>query len=150
MVDEKGVSIGVNGVMLNPKDIRHDYNIKASFGTFDPIIQMENRRLGLAEMNSGAISPKTYREIHMQIEDEAKEADRILEHQFDQLPDIKSIALRNKARSEGMDEEYDELLKQSGGDVGLIAKLSGEGGTPVPQPPATIPNPPTPNAGDVI
>lgn len=130
MVDMKGQAIGVDGVVLTPEDINHNYNIDVTFEAIDPVLQLQQREVGLREVIAGVISPRTHRELNIRMEDETTEADRLLEHELEQIPEVKSALLRSKAKELGIEQAFDDALKRAGGDIGLVEALGGNGAQP--------------------
>ena len=130
MVDMKDQVIGVDGVLLRPEDINHNYNITVTFEAVDPVLQLRQREMGLREVIAGVISPRTHREQNIRMEDEARESDRLLEHQLEQIPEVKVALLRAKAKELQIEEAFDEAISRAGSDIDLVASIGGNGASP--------------------
>ena len=131
LVDVLGQPIGVGGKVLRPQDIEHNYDVRVTFEVVDPVLKLQERELGLREVQAGVISPETHREKNMRLENETQERDRLLAHELRQIPEFKVEMLRAKAMEEGMGTDVIQTaLERTGGPTQLLAEIRGGGASP--------------------
>jgi len=69
LMDVLDESIQVGEFKIGPKEIDHDYGIDIRFELVDPVLQLEQRQLGMAEVNAGLKSKETYWAADAKLED---------------------------------------------------------------------------------
>ena len=106
LVDRYGEPIHIGGEVLDPKQIHHDYTITAEFQAFDPILQLQQREIGLREAQQGMISDETYRETALHIRNETKEKRRILKETVRKGPLYAAAIEREVVQEDGMEEAF--------------------------------------------
>ena len=119
----------LQGYKLTPPDIDGSFEVNASFQQFDPLIQMDMRRLGMQEVSSGLKSAQTYRESDALIENEAEEQKRLVKAEVYRLPEVHAELLALAVKEEGFEELADRMTEQI-----RAAKQQSQGG-PGGQPP---------------
>lgn len=102
LIDRYGESIEVGGVALSPQMLHHDYTVVAEFQTLDPILQLQEREMGLRELSAGVKSRESYRENDLKVANESLEFKRIMKEQIRQMPEYTQAMAREIAREDGM------------------------------------------------
>ena len=115
LVDRYGEPIHVGGEVLDPKQIHHDYSIRAEFQAFDPILQLQEREMGLREEQSKIISKETYREGPLRIKDETLEKKRLMKEEVRSTDAYKEAIARQVAEEDGMLEAIEKAKAEEAG-----------------------------------
>lgn len=132
LADRLGEDISIGGAVLKVKDIHHDYTIQANFDLLDPIIQLQQRELGLREAQMGIKSHETYREGDARMGNESLERDRLLKQIVRQHPAVIEAMALAVAEEDGLAELIAEFTaKQAGAQGGGGNTLLGPGGQPI-------------------
>lgn len=118
LVDRYGEPIHVGGEVLDPKQIHHDYTIRAAFQAFDPILQQQEREIGLREQAQGIISNQTYRETALRIRDETEELIRLMKEEVRGSDAYKAAIARQVAEEDGMLEAMERARAEEQGQGG--------------------------------
>lgn len=124
LVDRLEEPISAGGVTLSPKQIHNDYNIIAEFPVLDPIIQLQEREMGLREKQEGLISAETYRENALRVANESVEKKRLIKERVRELPAYFQAIATQIAQEDGMED----ILENMDGEP-----ILGPDGQPMPQ-----------------
>ena len=98
--------IGADGLVLKPGDIRHDYNVKATFEVLDPVLEMQRRQLGMQEVAAGLKSWETYQEEDARRANITQERNRILEDAVRRSPGVIDRMATEVAKMMDMEKEF--------------------------------------------
>ena len=98
------LDLTVRGHRIKPEYIEKDYSVQVSFDVVDPVIQMQQRELGLREYQLGIKSGETYRSADARIEDESGEQKRLLSEWIRKNPLVHQALALEVAREEGIDD----------------------------------------------
>jgi hypothetical protein len=131
LVDRYGQVIEVAGEKLDPAVIKHSYIVQAEFQTLDPILQLQEREVGMREVTMGLKSHETYREGDLRIADESLEFKRLTKEQVRQRPEYIQALAREVAKEDGMLEMIEELQAaeaEGGGAPGETPQISDQAG----------------------
>lgn len=112
LVNRYGEVITVGGEKLDPAQIHDDYSVIAEFQTLDPILQMQEREIGLREVDAGILSDVSYRENILRVANESLEFRRLIEQVAMKDPRLMKVLV-------------DEVHKQNG-VLDLIEKAEEE------------------------
>ena len=102
LVDRYGESIKVGNEVLDPKTINHDYNIVAEFQTLDPILQLQEREVGMREVQMELKSRESYRENDLRVANESLEFKRLTKEKVRATPVYIEALSREVAKEDGM------------------------------------------------
>jgi hypothetical protein len=100
-VSVRGETIGVGRHQLKPSDIESDYTIGVTFELVDPALQLQQRQLGLQEVNAGFKSLETYWHTDLRLSDTSGEWDRITEEAVKKHPIISGLMAARAAKQLG-------------------------------------------------
>ena len=120
LMDVLDEPIQVGEFKIGPKEIDHDYGIDIRFELVDPVLQLEQRQLGMAEVNAGLKSKETYWAADAKLEDVQGEKMRMLSELVEESPEVVAILAQEVARRNGLLD----LLQSLGADQG-----QGQGGS---------------------
>ena len=120
LVDVLDEKIQVGEHTIGPKDIDHDYNIEVKFELIDPVLQLEQRRLGMEEVERKLKSKQTYWAADAKLEDVTGEKDRMLEELVEESPEVVAIMARDVARRNGLLELIESLSAEEQQSSGLV------------------------------
>ena len=112
LVDRYGEAINIGGHVLDPKQIHHDYTITAEFQAFDPILQLQEREMGLREAQVKMISNETYRETALRIKDETLEKSRLMKEAVRGSEAYMAIIAKEVAKADGMEDALESARKE--------------------------------------
>lgn len=79
LVDKLDEKLMVRGFSVGPEEIDGDYNCRVTFELIDPVLQLQQRELGMREVMAGLKSIETYWSADARLEDVSGERRRILE-----------------------------------------------------------------------
>ena len=127
LVDRYGEAIRVGDEVLDPKTINHDYNIIAEFQTLDPILQLQEREVGMREVQMNIKSRESYRENDLRIANESLEFKRLTKEKVREMPEYIQALAREVAKEDGMLEMIEELRNPESPEGGMPP---GAGGPP--------------------
>jgi hypothetical protein len=137
LVDRYGEAIQIGAVTLDPKDIHNDYSVIAEFQTLDPILQLQQREVGMREVGMGLKSHESYRENDLRVADESLEFKRLTKEQVRQTPEYQQALAREVAKEDGMLEMLESLREGAeqppgpgggGGSPGAMPQISAQAG----------------------
>tara|TARA_Y100000296_G_scaffold46608_1_gene53445 strand:- start:74 stop:1414 length:1341 start_codon:yes stop_codon:yes gene_type:complete len=100
-VDVRGETIGVGAHQLKPGDIDSDYTIAITFELVDPALQLQQRQLGLQEVNSGFKSLETYWHTDLRLSDTSGEWEKLSEEAVKKHPIIAGLMAARAAKQLG-------------------------------------------------
>ena len=104
-------TIGAKGKLLRPADIEHFYPVRISFGQIDVIMEMELKRIGMAEADRRIISKADYRQNYARIENETEVDMRLLQEMYEEDPFLVQVKARKFAQAIGDEEDYEESVR---------------------------------------
>ena len=104
-------TIGTKGKLLRPTDIEHFYPVRVSFGQIDVIMEMELKRIGMAEADRRIISKADYRQNYARIENETEADLRLLQELYEEDPFLVQVKARKFAQAIGDEEDYEESVR---------------------------------------
>lgn len=134
LVDRLERPIHVGGLVLDPADIKHDYSITAEFQTFDAVLQLQEREMGMREVGMGIKSKQTYRETDLRIQNESEEFMRLVEEKVLEMPEVASLLAREVAKEKGLLDAIENIAPTETPSNGAtvvapeISDLAGGGG----------------------
>lgn len=116
LVDRYGEVIEIMGKRLDPKQIHRNYTVTAEFQTFDPVLQLQEREVGMREHAQGLISDETYRE-RASIADETEEKKRLLKERVMKRPAVEAMLEEELAKEWGILDALENLEAADGPQV---------------------------------
>jgi len=132
------LEIKVEGKILNKSMIKGDYSNKVTFEVIDPVLQLQLRELGLAELQAGVLSDQSYWEEYAKRENVTEERWRLIAMEIRKLPPVVQKMAIIAARRMGMEELLAEELEgelaggpSNGATGGGPAGLLGPDGNPI-------------------
>ena len=105
--------------------IHNDYTVAANFQLIDPVLQQNNRELGMQEVRLGVKSKETYREDDLRLPNETKEMDRLGRQIVREHPAVTEALAKDYAEELGVAEIMREYETNPEGIEG-----GGGGGAP--------------------
>jgi hypothetical protein len=129
LVDRYGEAIRVGDEVLDPKTINHDYNILAEFQTLDPILQLQEREVGMREVQMNIKSRESYRENDLRIANESLEFKRLTKEKVREMPEYIQALSREVAKEDGMLEMIEELRNPESPEGGMPPGMGAPPGT---------------------
>jgi len=139
LMDVLDEPIQVGEFKVGPKEIDHDYGVDVRFELVDPVLQLEQRQLGMAEVNAGLKSKETYWAADAKLEDVEGEKMRMLAEMVESSPEVVAIMAQEVARRNGLLDLLQSLTAADeapapGGGSGLVGPngnpLNGANQTP--------------------
>jgi len=136
-VDTLDLEIRVEGKTLKPSMIKGDYSNKVTFEVIDPVLQLQLRELGLAELQQGVLSDQSYWEDYAKRENVTEERWRLIAMEIRKLPPVAQKMAVVAARRMGLEELLTEEMEgelaggQGGQPAGGPAGLIGPDGQPI-------------------
>jgi len=109
LVDRLDITIELGGDSLSPAMLHHDYNIMAEFQTLDPILQLQEREVGMREVQMKLKSSESYRENDLRVRNESLEKKRLIKELVRESPEYIQAISREVAREDGMLEAIENL-----------------------------------------
>lgn len=113
LVDILDLDLTIRGHRIRPDYIEHDYSVQVSFDLIDPVIQLQQREMGLREVQLGLKSHETYRSADARLEDEVGERKRLLTQWIRSNPLIHQALAMEVAREEGIDRLLERAIQLS-------------------------------------
>ena len=103
-IDAFEMELRVRGKPIKPSDLEQDYNIQVSFNSIDPVIQMQNKEIGMREVAQGLKSRPTYWSSDALLEDQAGEETRLLRDWIISQPIIHQELALIESKNMGVEE----------------------------------------------
>lgn len=127
-----GLEISVNGNALKKSEIEHDYTLVITFEVVDPVIQLQQRDIGMRELAVGVKSTERYLREDARVENITEERQNLRQDALRARPAMQEIEADIAARELGMEEELaaarqleEEEAKAGGGSRNGTAGLDG-------------------------
>ncbi len=133
LIDVLRLDLTVRGHNIKPSDIEGDYSVQVRFELIDPVLQLQNREMGLREVQAGVKSRETYWNADMQLEDAAGERRRLLKDLIRQDPAVQRLLAAAAAKEEGIDkllQEMEDALSQGDQSNAIESIISPNGNNP--------------------
>lgn len=111
IADATGDAISVAGKRLTKSDIKGDFNLRVSFESTDPVLDLQRRQLGLQEVSSGVKSIETYLEEDARSENPQREKRRIIQEDVMRDPAVQAIMAGEAAKEMGIEDIFTEAAK---------------------------------------
>ena len=103
-IDAQKMKLRVRGHEISYTMLEGDYNFQVAFNHVDPVIQMQNREIGMREVMAGLKSKATYWSADSLLEDGAGEETRLLVDWINSQPMIHQELALLAAREMGVEE----------------------------------------------
>jgi hypothetical protein len=116
----------VRGFDVSPTEIERDYSVRISFELVDPVLQLQQREMGLREVQAGVKSRETYWNADARLEDASGERKRLLEDFVRSDPMVQKVLAQEVAREIGLLEllekqrAKEEQAQQQGGGPSVL------------------------------
>lgn len=118
VLDEK---IQINEWNIGPEDIAHDYSIDVKFEIQDPVLQLQQKQVGMQEVSAGLKSKETYWSADAKLEDISGEKDRLLEDIVEASPEVQAALAQRILERDGLAEIVEQIRREQ-------AQAEGSGG----------------------
>ena len=105
-IDDLGGHISVAGVSLKKSQLHSVYDVRASFEVVDPVLDLQRREEGMAEVQAGLRSELTFWEEDARIENSTREEDRLLRQAVRRHPGVHGRLAQRAAEEMGLGEEF--------------------------------------------
>jgi hypothetical protein len=132
LVDLLDEPITVRGHTIRPSDLQHDYSLAVKFELVDPVLEMQRRQVGQAEVAQGLKSKESYWN-DIKLADVSGERMRILEDRLRENPVVQQAFIEEMARLFGLIPLLEQVEKQRAASGGATAApatgVGGEAGT---------------------
>jgi len=128
LVDVLDEKITINEWSVGPDDIAHDYAIDIKFELQDPVLQLQQRQIGMQEVQVGLKSKETYWSADAKLEDISGEKDRLLEDLVEASPEIQAAMAQRILQRDGILELIESIQQEQAGAQALGG--GGAGGGP--------------------
>jgi hypothetical protein len=131
LIDLLDLDLTVRGKPIRPSYIESDYSINISFDLVDPVLQLQQRQLGLQEVAAGLKSMETYWSADAHLEDASGERKRLLMDWVRKNPMIHQAMAMEVAREEGIEALVERAIAAAqggGGGVGATGMAGGMNG----------------------
>jgi len=122
LIDVLDLDLRIEGHEIRPSDLEGEYSVDVKFELIDPVLQMQNREMGLREVQQGLKSKQTYWSADARLEDATGEEGRITREQVLSQPEVMKILADYVAREEGIAQMLQEMQDQA------AAAVPGQGG----------------------
>jgi len=134
LIDVMDLDMYVRGFDVSPTEIERDYSVRISFELVDPVLQLQQREMGLREVQAGVKSRETYWNADARLEDATGERKRLLEDFVRSDPMVQKVLAQEVAREVGLLEllekqrAKEEQAQQQGGGPSVLDEsiLGGE------------------------
>ena len=138
LIDLLDLNLTIKGKVIRPSYIESDYSVNISFDLVDPVLQLQQRQLGLQEVQAGLKSMETYWSADARLEDASGERKRLLMDWVRKNPMIHQALAMEVAKEEGIESLVERALSmaqggEEGGGAGA-APILGPDGMPMDQP----------------
>jgi len=128
LVDILDLNLTVKGHNIRPSYLESDYSVDISFDLVDPVMQLQQRQLGLQEVAAGLKSMETYWAADAKLEDASGERKRLLMDWVRKNPMIHQALAMEVAREEGIESLVERALSMAEGGEG---QPGAAGGAPI-------------------
>ncbi len=98
LIDVLDLDMYVRGYEVSSTEIEHDYSVRVSFTLVDPVLQLQQREMGLREVQAGVKSRETYWSADARLEDATGERKRLLEDFVRSDPMVQKVLAQEVAR----------------------------------------------------
>ncbi len=137
LIDLLDLNLTIKGKVIRPSYIESDYSVNISFDLVDPVLQLQQRQLGLQEVQAGLKSMETYWAADARLEDASGERKRLLMDWVRKNPMIHQALAMEVAKEEGIESLVERALSmaqggEEGGGAGA-APILGPDGMPMDQ-----------------
>ena len=137
LIDLLDLNLTIKGKVIRPSYIESDYSVNISFDLVDPVLQLQQRQLGLQEVQAGLKSMETYWSADARLEDASGERKRLLMDWVRKNPMIHQALAMEVAKEEGIESLVERALSmaqggEEGGGAGA-APILGPDGMPMDQ-----------------
>mgnify|MGYP001616638175 CR=1 FL=1 len=112
LVEVNNLPLNIRGAGIKPEDIARNYAVDVQFEILDPVIDLQQRNVGMQEVDRGLTSPETYRADYAHVKDETRERRRLLDAALDKLPAVMEAEMMAAAKLRGLDKVYQTFLDQ--------------------------------------
>ena len=129
LVDLLDLNLTVKGHNIRPSHIESDYSVDISFDLVDPVLQLQQRQLGLQEVAAGLKSMETYWAADARLEDASGERKRLLMDWVRKNPMIHQALAMEVAREEGIESLVERAMAMAEG--GGEGQPGAAGGAPI-------------------
>jgi len=102
LIDVLDLDMYVRGYEVSSTEIEHDYSVRVSFTLVDPVLQLQQREMGLREVQAGVKSRETYWSADARLEDATGERKRLLEDFVRSDPMVQKVLAQEVAREVGL------------------------------------------------
>jgi hypothetical protein len=127
LIDILALRLNVHGHKITPQDIEHNYSVRVSFELIDPVLQLQNRELGLREVQQGLKSKETYWSADARLEDATGERRRLLEDLIRTDPEVQRLLAGEVMREAGLLQAIEAARAE---EEAMAAAAQGGGGAP--------------------
>ena len=131
LIDTLDLDMTIRGHQIKPEYIEQDYEVQVSFDVLDPMIQLQQREMGLKEVQLGIKSRETYRSADARIEDESGENERLLSEWIRSNPLVHQALAMEVARKQGVEKLLQSAIALAAGEQGQAPTPTGNGASSV-------------------
>ena len=129
LTDLLDLDLTVRGKTLRPSYVESDYTIHVSFDLVDPVLQLQQRQLGMQEVAAGLKSAETYWSSDAHLEDATGERKRLLMDWVRKNPLVHQAMAMEVAREEGIEALVERAIGMAQGGGGGGGPMGGGGGS---------------------
>jgi len=131
LIDVLDLDLKVEGHEIRPSDLEGEYSVNVKFELIDPVLQMQNREMGLREVQQGLKSKQTYWAADAKLEDATGEESRLLRDMIRAQPEVIKILAAAVAKEDGISQMLQEMEDEAAAAAaGQGAPMGGMGGPP--------------------
>ena len=131
LIDVLDLDLKVEGHEIRPSDLEGEYSVNVKFELIDPVMQMQNREMGLREVQQGLKSKQTYWSADAKLEDATGEESRLLRDMIRAQPEVIKILAAAVAKEDGISQMLQEMEDEAAAAAaGPGAPMGGMGGPP--------------------
>ena len=131
LIDVLDLDLKVEGHEIRPSDLEGEYSVNVKFELIDPVLQMQNREMGLREVQQGLKSKQTYWAADAKLEDATGEEMRLVRDMIRAQPEVIKILAAQVAKEFGIDQMLQEMEDEAAAAAaGQGAPMGGMGGPP--------------------
>jgi len=112
VLDEK---ITINEWSVGPEDIAHDYAVDIKFELQDPVLQLQQKQIGMQEVTAGLKSKETYWSADAKLEDISGEKDRLLQDLVEASPEVVNALAQRILERDGILELIQSIQQEQAG-----------------------------------